>query len=55
MDGRKHEGAFVVMNSPAEGEDAAAWSAWYIDVHMPEVLDPGVFTAGAPSAHGRRE
>lgn len=47
MDGRKHEGAFVVMNSPAEGEDAAAWSAWYIDVHMPEVLDPGVFTAGA--------
>lgn len=47
MDGREHKGAFVVMNSAADGEDAAAWSAWYIDVHMPEVLDPGIFISGA--------
>ena len=47
MDGREHKGAFVVMNSAADGEDAAAWGAWYIDVHMPEVLELGIFTAGA--------
>lgn len=47
MDGREHKGAFVVMNSAADGEDAAAWGAWYIDVHMPEVLDPGIFTSGS--------
>ena len=47
MDGREHKGAFVVMNSAADGEDAAAWGAWYIDVHIPEVLEPGIFTASA--------
>ncbi len=46
MDGREHEGALVVMNSPGEGVSPAEWGSWYIDVHMPEVLEPGIFTAG---------